>query len=643
MTNVPVVPATGLDDGGPAVEVLDTTQPAPARPALIASAQDGQHPRPQLIRAQFQLLDGPCGFAFDDESRGIGERWFDRSDVFDRSIVLPFSPESAASGIGETGFHQVVWYRREISAGELGAAGLGTQGQRMLLHLGAADSAARLWVDGQFVGEHRGGQTALTVDITDALDPSLDSHVLVLRAEDDPLDAALPRGKQDWHEHPHVIWYHRVTGIWRSIWLEAVPQVHIAQLAWTPDVAGARLQGEIVLSARPAAGTVLQLVATLDGQRLGRVVTDADALRMVVDVPLPVLRNGQAVQDVQWSPGHPRLVDVEVSLSSGAGALDVVSSYAGLRSVAVGDGCLLLNDRPFYLRSVLQQGYWADTHYTPPTVDAMREEIALIKRLGFNSIRIHQKVEDARYLYWCDRLGLTVWAEAASAYEFSPQAIELYSAEWIRVVQSLRSHPSIIAWVPFNESWGIQHVASNAGQHAYSLGLTNITRAIDPTRPVISNDGWEHTGSDIITLHDYESSGSVLRERYGSAESTRAVTGGVGPHGRRSTLTEHAGHLPVMLTEFGGVRFDNGDAPRDAWGYSSAATADEFEERLTEILGAVTSAPGLAGFCYTQLTDTGQEMNGLCDARRVPKLPEAVIRAMVLAGDGRSPSAAESS
>jgi hypothetical protein len=261
----------------------------------------------------------------------------------------------------------------------------------------------------------------------------------------------------------------------------------------------------------------------------------------------------------------------------------------------------------------------------------MREEVELTKRLGFNSIRIHQKVEDPRYLYWCDRLGLTVWGETAGAYEFTPKAVDKLTREWTEIVRQYASHPSIITWVPFNESWGLQHIAHDPAQRAFSLALTNLTKALDTTRPVISNDGWEHTDSDIWTIHDYESSGEVLTERYGSRESIMRMIQGLGPAGRRMSVLPAAATdtRPVMVTEFGGVSFDLGTDLTDSWGYSVAHGSADFQARLAAILQAITSSPQLAGFCYTQLTDTRQETNGLCDENRKPKLPEAVIAALV--------------
>jgi hypothetical protein len=249
----------------------------------------------------------------------------------------------------------------------------------------------------------------------------------------------------------------------------------------------------------------------------------------------------------------------------------------------------------------------------------MQAEVELIRELGFNSVRLHQKVEDPRFLFQCDRQGLTVWAEAAAAYEFSPRAVELFSVEWARLVRAQRSHPSIIAWVPFNESWGIQQVSVDAAQAAYSLALTNLTRALDASRPVISNDGWEHTDSDLLTVHDYDHRPDDLAARFAAPLEP------IG-HAGRPLGTARPG-APIMLTEFGGIRFEPGGGS-EGWGYSSATSADDLRDRFEGLFAAVHSSP-LAGFCYTQLTDTAQEKNGLCDERRVPKVAAEVIRGFV--------------
>lgn len=613
-----------------------TTSPADSVEILAAVAaasdQDGTHPRPQMMRSRHLNLDGEWGFAFDPDNRGTVEHWELREEPFDHTIRVPFAPETQSSGIEDTGFHPIVWYRRTLTADDLAAAGHPDQGSSLLIHLGAVDYLADVWVDGIHVGRHEGGQASFSFDVTHAILPGRDTHTIVIRAQDDPFDITTPRGKQDWQQEPHSIWYHRTTGIWRTVWMEAVPALHVSRITWTPDIARATIRADIDLNARPREAVSITVSARYEGVVLSRITAHVDSDHVSIELPLTHQQNGQAYEELLWSTETPRLIDAAVELSGDADQTDHIDSYFGLRSASIAGGRFLLNDRPFFVRSVLQQGYWPDSHYTPPSTDAMREEVELIKRLGFNSIRIHQKVEDPRFLYWCDRLGLTVWGETAGAYEFNSKAVEKLTREWVEIVRQYASHPSIITWVPFNESWGLQHIAHDPAQRAFSLALTNLTKALDPTRPVISNDGWEHTDSDIWTIHDYESAGSVLAERYKSRESIMRMIHGLGPAGRRmSVLPTAPGEdlRPVMLTEFGGVSFDLGTELSDSWGYSVASGTDDFQSRLGEILTAVTDSSQLAGFCYTQLTDTRQETNGLCDENRVPKLPEAVIHALV--------------
>ncbi|WP_308465841.1 glycoside hydrolase family 2 protein [Rathayibacter soli] len=600
---------------------------------ISASHQDGTYPRPQLVRDQYLGLDGDACFAYDDADRGRDEHWESDPQVFDRVIRLPFPPESPASGVGDTGFHPILWYRIPVTESDLVAAGLGAQGERILLHFGAVDYSADVWVDGQHVAHHEGGQTSFSVDITTALWPATVEHVIVVRAVDDPADVTMPRGKQDWLLEPHAIWYHRTSGIWRTVWLEAVPRLRVDALRFDSDLPRASVRAEIELSRRPVDTVTVRIEFSFNGDPIGAVAIDTRVQTLAVEVPLLGQSNGQHCEQLLWSPETPRLIDAAVTVVDAAGVqLDTVSSYLGLRSTAVGQGVFLLNHRPYFVRAVLEQGYWPQSHLAAPSVDALREEAELIKSLGFNAARIHQKVEDPRFLYWADRLGLMIWGETAGAYEFSTQAVGRLTLEWAQIVQINRSHPSIVTWVPFNESWGIQHAADDRAQRAFMLGLVNLTRALDPTRPVISNDGWEHTDSDVWSIHDYEGSPDVLRERYGSPTSITTILDGIGPSGRRTSINE-GGRIdrgqPVMLTEFGGVSFAPGTALTDSWGYSTARDSDDFQNRLSGILDAVHASPVLAGFCYTQLTDTRQETNGLADENRKPKLPAEVIAQII--------------
>ncbi|WP_198664396.1 glycoside hydrolase family 2 protein [Jiangella endophytica] len=591
---------------------------------IHASTQDGTHPRPQLVRAAVQTLDRECGFAYDDHDQGLDERWYERPEAFTRRIRLPFAPESPASGIGETAYHPVVWYRIEVTAGDLAAAGLGRQGDVLLLHFGAVDHTADVWFDGVHVGRHEGGQTPFTVPVTHALDDG-DTHVVVVRAQDDPHDLTVPRGKQDWLPEPHAIWYHRSTGIWRTVWLEAVPRLHVGELAWSTDLAAGTVRLELELSRRPEGPVEVEVELTLGGRELARHRVTTDAGRVDAVITVPALRSGQGLRELLWSPERPNLVDAAVRVGD-----DTVASYLGLRSVGLAHGRFLLNDRPVVLRSVLEQGYWPSSHYTAPDDEALRAEVELIRSLGFNAARIHQKVEDPRFLYWCDRLGLMIWGETGAAYEFNATAVRRLAQEWVDVVRRDRSHPCVVTWVPLNESWGVHQIAHDPAQQAYASGLARLTRALDPTRPVLSNDGWEHTDSDLWTFHDYEASGEVLRERYGDPERLRDLLAGIGPTGHRMLLGPSDGEpRPVMVTEFGGISYATGPTVDDAWGYSGAEDEDDFRRRFEAVVSAVRDSPHLSGFCYTQLTDTRQEINGLCDENRKPKLPAEDIAAIV--------------
>ena len=308
---------------------------------------------------------------------------------------------------------------------------------------------------------------------------------------------------------------------------------------------------------------------------------------------------------------------------------DVVASYLGLRDVKVGSTHLLLNHDPFYLRSVLEQGYWPTSHLVAPSLDAYRAEVQLMIDLGFTSARIHQKVEDERSVFWADKLGLTLWCETAGAYEFDAEAVSRLTKEWVDIVRTYESHPSIICWVPFNESWGITHANWSDARAAYSRALTDLTRALDPTRPVVSNDGWEHANSDLLTIHDYEWREEVLAARY-TPEGLETMLDGVGPAGRVLTVGDQQPlDVPVLLTEFGGVRFVPAAREGQTWGYSAATSPEDYEERLGAIMRPVKAAPILGGFCYTQITDTMQEANGLCDENRVPKLPVETLRRLI--------------
>ncbi len=585
------------------------------------STSETLHPRPQLAREGWSDLRGPWGFAHDDEDRGLAEGWPTQAAPFTRTIIVPFPPESPASGIGETGFHPVVWYRRTFDTTMHG------DGKRLLLHFGAVDYRATVWVNGQLVATHEGGHTPFRADITAALGTQRE-HVVVVRAEDMPGDLAQPRGKQDWQPEPHRIWYHRTTGIWQPVWLEEVSPTFIEDVRWTPDLDRGLLGLAISLRREDSAPAEVRVRLSLRGTVLADDTYTVQGAELQREISLEGVAMSLGAEQLYWSPRRPNLIDASITVRVGGTVVDEVSSYAGLRSAAVTDGRFLLNGRPYYLRLVLEQGYWPESHLAAPSDEAIRREVELAKELGFNGVRIHQKVEDPRYLYWCDRLGLLVWGEMANAYVFSPRAVDRLTREWLEVLARDYSHPCIVAWVPLNESWGVPNLTRDPQQRHFVQSLYHLTKSLDLTRPAIGNDGWEHLVGDIYGVHDYAFDGAVLRERYGTPEAVERTLREVQPHYRSVTLPGYRRQgEPLMLTECGGI--SSRPAAEEHWfGYGTVTTAQDYLTKYHELITAILACPTIAGFCYTQLTDTGQETNGLLTAAREPKLDLAAVRAI---------------
>ena len=582
------------------------------------------HPFPQRRRSGWLDLTGPWGFAYDDADVGQVRGWAEDSAPFQRVIQVPFPPESELSGIHDSTEHPFVWYRRTFRISDVGGF---ERGRRLLLHFGAVDYACRVWLNGRLVDRHEGGHSSFTIDITDSLAAG-DEQVLVVRAEDQPLDLTQPRGKQFWETKPARIWYHRTTGIWQPVWLEAVGPTYISSLAWTPDPRRGRLGLSVRLNKEPDKPLRLRLRLTVMGELLAYdsyLVRHQDTGR---ELRLEPDSGGMVGRRLLWTPSQPNLVDAELVLEDDDGRqLDAVASYVGLRSVEADDGLYLINGRPKYLRLVLAQNYWPQSHLAAPSDDALRREVELIKMLGFNGVRIHQKVEDERFLYWCDRLGLMVWAEMANAYEFTENAVTRFTHEWMEVIKRQYSHPSIITWVPFNESWGVPDLPGDDAQRNFVRAIYHLTKALDPTRPVIGNDGWEHVAGDIWGVHDYALDGAGLRERWGTPEAVEQALQGRPQHHRAVLDNVPRGERPVILSEFGGITYE--PQPGKPWfGYGSVRSEDELLNKYEELVTAVLDSPSIAGFCYTQLTDTEQETNGLLTADRVPKLDPEIVRAI---------------
>ncbi|MDX2003667.1 MAG: glycoside hydrolase family 2 TIM barrel-domain containing protein [Meiothermus sp.] len=561
------------------------------------------HPNPLLERPRWRSLEGTWQLSF-DEAEHPGQV------SFDREVQVPYAPESVRSGLHEQGYRRVVWYRRNIplEATELGG--------RVLLHFEAVDYSAKVWANGQLVVSHQGGHTPFWADVTEAINGDSVLEVIV-RAEDDPHDLHKPRGKQDWRPRPHSIWYPRTTGIWQTVWLESVPATRVGGLRWTPDLDKWAVQVEAEVAGERRDGLQLEVRLSLAGRTVALDRYAVQEGRVSRQIALSDPGIDDARDDWLWSPEHPQLIEAELRLLAGEEVLDTVRSYTALRSVAAAERHFWLNGRPYYLRLALDQGYWPEGLMTASDAE-LRREVESAKGLGFNGVRKHQKLESRRWLYWCDVLGLLVWDEMPSCYSFSPTAIARLTQEWIEVMRRDHSHPCVVAWVPFNESWGVPDLPRNPAQREYLRGLYHLTKALDPSRVVSANDGWEQPCSDLLTIHDYNPRPEHLLGRYGTPEAIAHSLGQVRPGGRSLTLGGFAwGEQPALLSEFGGIAFSS--SPGDGWGYSRASDSQDFLEHYAALLGAVHQSTGLAGFCYTQLADTFQEKNGLLYADRTPK------------------------
>jgi beta-galactosidase/beta-glucuronidase len=575
---------------------------------------NGSHgyPRPQLERAEWFSLDGEWEFGLDPEAAWSRPEHAD----FTACIRVPFSPETPASGIADTGFFRACWYRRRFNPPKL------NPGERLLLHFGAVDYAAAVWVNEKLVAEHEGGYTPFFADITGKL-ASGAPQTLVVRAEDDPADLSKPRGKQDWQLHPHSIWYPRTTGIWQSVWMERVASTYIGSVRWTPNVERWEIGFEAWLAGDRREKLRLH-VKLYDGDTM---LADDSYTVVAGEVHRRISLSDPGIDDYRnellWSPARPTLIYVEIKLCTVSGeVLDSVRSYTALRSIGAQGDKFVLNGRPYQLRMLLDQGYWPEGGLTAPDDDAFRRDVELAKALGYNGVRKHQKIENPRYLYWADVLGLLVWEEMPSAYRFTRTSIERLTREWSAAIARDISHPCIIAWVPFNESWGVPDLPDSPAQRHYVQALYHLTKTLDPTRPVIGNDGWESVATDIVGIHDYDDNPERIAKRYLVDEIPRLFKR-ERPGGRLLLLEGQNPDQPIILTEFGGIAFSREQA--GTWGYSRAVNEEDFTRRYVQLLTVVRSLPVLAGFCYTQFADTYQEANGLLYADRTPKIPIELI------------------
>ncbi|KAI0114009.1 glycoside hydrolase family 2 protein [Nemania sp. FL0031] len=591
-----------------------------------------------------------------------------------KPITVPFVFQTPASGLHEKEAHEVLWYERPVS--DPRAKAEVDAGDRVLVRFGAVDYAVAIWASGHLVGTHRGGHVPFDVDITDALTSVWKSTgkgevQLVLRVQDSPYDLGQPRGKQYWAPQPESIFYTPSSGIWQPVALEVVPATRLGNssagtVLKSNDIFTGVLDAEVaVLGRRAGHAYSVEIEGSLNGFSIGKKRENLPKDKDYASVKLLLALNDdqkkstpQSVTSIApyenadfwhkglalWSPDHPTLYDLVIRLYDSEGkVIDEVKTYTGFRHLdwSKGDGTFRLNGKPLFQALCLDQGYWPETGMTPPTPESLKEDIILSKNMGFNGCRKHQKVEDPLFLYWADKLGYLVWGEMANAYEFSAEYKDRMNQEWTEAVKRDINHPSVITWTPVNESWGYPSLKDNVEQRDHVRSLYYLTKALDPTRPVNDNCGWEHVLTDLSTFHDY-SDAPALSESCATLERTlnrdwagRPMFIGAigGNHGDPATI--HRPGAPVICTEFAGVNIAPAGAKGDDiqpqggggdWGYTTASNAGDLLKRIEALVKAVTQGSHCSGFVYTQLSDIEQEVNGVYSFDRKEKIPAAEVK-----------------
>jgi hypothetical protein len=614
------MPAVAGEPALPRLEDVDTPFSGGGQPRP-------EHPFPQMMRAEWLNLNGTWEFAETDNTK---DQSFLTAAAYPDKIVVPFCRESKLSGLGRTGFVKNVWYRRTFRKPA------GWKSPRVRLHVGACDWQARVWVNGQLVGGHTGGSAPLAFDVTERLKPG--DNTVIIHAFDDTRSGLQATGKQAHSLKSEGCVYTRTTGIWQTVWLEGVGSAFIRDVRIEPDIKGSRvlIQAEVE---GDAAGLTLRAVASSGKQVVGAAEAPADWRdnRLVLNLS----------QKRLWSPEDPFLYGLRLTLakrgqnsfsgrenSSDPFFVDQVDSYFGLREVTIRGAAILINGKAVFQRTVLDQGFYPDGIWTAPSDAALRRDIELAKAVGFNGARLHQKVFEPRFLYWADKLGYLVWGEFPNwGLNYRNPAVNLpVINEWVEIVRRDRNHPAVIGWCPFNET------PPEAGP--LQAAVVNVTRAIDPTRPIIESSGYFHgiPNPDALDAHDYNQNPASFRQRWGG-KGVRTIFSGPPGDGSLAEPRKNSsdpfslperyriGHarrmLPFFVSEYGGIGWD----VSGGWGYGNAPKSLEaFYARYQGLTDALLDNRYLFGYCYTQLTDVEQEHNGMYYYDRRPKFDVARIR-----------------
>ena len=578
-------------------------------PGINANAQTPrpEYPRPQFERAEWVNLNGTWSYSFDFGRTGAQKGW-SKATSFDGKITVPFCPESSLSGVKHTDFINSIWYQRTLN---IPAA---WDGKQVMLNFGAVDYEAHVFIDGQLVRLHNGTGSSFSCDITKYVQPG-HSHNLVVQVNDNLRDGKQPGGKQCFDLNSGGCMYTRVTGIWQTVWMEAVDKEGLKSVFATPDIDQKQLVIRPQFYAENAAN---KLVVTLyDGNKAVAKTSVTCGDNSVVVLPVKNMK--------LWSPESPFLYGLKYQVVKNGKVIDEVNSYAGMRKVHLAGGHFYLNNKPYYQRLVLDQGYYPDGIWTAPTDEALKKDIEMSKAVGFNGARLHQKSFEERYYYWADKLGYLTWGESASwgLNVNNEEACRNFISEWAELVERDRNHPSLVTWTPLNETWS----ANNSGVYTrFVQNLYDMTKALDGTRPVNDASGDSHIKTDIWSVHNYERQPDKIIKDFTFEHGKEPYRNMRGDNWR--WLAKYEGQ-PYMLDEWGGLAYilpekRHGD---NAWGYGGAIdNVEDFYTILRKEVEAIKACKHITGFCYTQITDVEQEQNGIYNYDRTSKFDTKRIK-----------------
>lgn len=571
--------------------------------AAIAGIPRKEYPRPQFERQDWVNLNGIWTFAFDFGQSGRQAGWQKKAS-FDGQITVPFCPESKLSGLAHTDFINSIWYQRQIRIPSAWS------GRHVWLNFGAADYETHVYIDGKEVGTHYGTGSSFGFDITKYVKAG-EAHNLVVQVNDDLRSKLQPGGKQSTRLNSYSCLYTRTTGIWQTVWMEAADAEGLERVFAMPDIDNQELTVRPQFYHANAANKLT--VTLLDGGKVVARKTVACTDNSAVVLPVKNMK--------LWSPESPFLYDVVYEVSRGGKVIDRVKSYAGMRKAHVEGKYFYLNNKPYFQRLVLDQGYYPDGIWTAPSDEALKRDIELAKAAGFNGARLHQKSFEERYYYWADKLGYLTWGESASwgINENNNLAVRNFLSEWAELVIRDRNHPSLVTWTPLNETW----TCTESGVYTRFVNeLYNMTYALDGTRPVNDASGDGHVKTDIWSVHDYARDTNKLRMHL-------TIKPGVEPFRNLSNkdfLASYEGQ-PYILDEFGGLPWIKQEDRKTSWGYGkNIDDIEDFYKLLRAEVEVVRDCKDVVGFCYTQLTDVEQEKNGIYYYDRSPKFDMKRIR-----------------